>query len=251
MTHMSKGIGVFFDVDDTLYDHLEPLKYAISHTLGTESDFPYEEVYHRVRYYSDFLTEQNKGINTDQSEMGIEEMRRQRYILGLAEFGITIDEEQASRIQEQYYSQQFAISLYPGAEELIKELLGFGIVVGLITNGPLEHQRAKIVSLKMDKIIPAEHIFVSGGVGIDKPDPELYHHVNEKTGTLAAHSYYIGDSWNNDVVGALEAGWNSIWYNPRNAKPRTEHKPHYIVSGYEELRQVLLPLLNERYKITS
>ena len=47
---------IFFDVDDTLYDHLIPFRKAVAERVGTRGDFPYEEAYHRLRYHSDMLS---------------------------------------------------------------------------------------------------------------------------------------------------------------------------------------------------
>lgn len=233
-------IGVFFDVDDTIYDHLDPLRYALQHELVLDDDFPYEAVYHRVRYYSDLLTEQNREVNTEQGMGDMAEMRRMRFILALEEFGISIDREQAENIQAQYLGKQFEIKPFAGAVELIKGLQAKGIVVGLITNGPLDHQMAKIRALSLENIIAADHIFVSGGVGMDKPDARLFDHVNKVTATTADRSYYIGDSWRNDVMGALNAGWTMIWFNHRHIQPESEHVPHYTVDCYAEISEILI-----------
>lgn len=233
-------VGVFFDVDDTLYDHLDPLRYALQQELVLEDHFPYEAVYHRVRYYSDLLTEQNRDVNTEHGNDVLEEMRSRRYILALEEFGISINPDQAANIQAQYLGRQFEIEPFDGVIELMKQLQDNGVVVGLITNGPLEHQMAKIRSLSLENIIAADHIFVSGGVGIDKPDARLFEHVNRVTGTTADRSYYIGDSWRNDVMGAFNAGWTMIWFNHRHIQPESEHVPQYTVDCYEEISRILI-----------
>jgi putative hydrolase of the HAD superfamily len=240
LKQVNSPLGVFFDVDDTLYDHLDPLRFALQHVLSLGEDFPYETVYHRVRYYSDLLTERNRDVNAEDGAQVLEEMRSKRYILALAEFDIWLDKEQAEEIQAQYLGKQFEIQPFAGAIELIKQLQNDGVVVGLITNGPLEHQMGKIRSLSLDHVIPADHIFVSGGVGFDKPDSRLFMHVNMVTGTTAEQSYYIGDTWRNDVVGAMNAGWKMLWFNHRNTQPESEHIPHYIVRNYEEISAILL-----------
>ncbi len=232
--------GIFFDVDDTLYDHLQPLREALRHVLGTGEDFPYEAVYHRFRYYSDKLSASHGAVNAAGAERDLQEMRIQRAKLALAEFGIAVTDGEAARIQEQYLERQFRISPFPGATELIGDLQAVGHVVGLITNGPAEHQMAKIKALALDAAIPSGHIFVSGAVGYDKPDPRLFARVNEQTGTDPSRCFYIGDSWRNDVIGALDAGWTAIWFNHRQVEPETEHQPQYTAGSYRELADLLL-----------
>ncbi|MCJ8014001.1 HAD family hydrolase [Paenibacillus sp. KQZ6P-2] len=232
--------GIFFDVDDTLYDHLQPLRQALQSVLATGESFPYEAVYHRFRYYSDILSAGHGGVNAAGAEEDLQEMRVKRVMLALAEFGIDVTEEDAARIQQRYLEGQFQISPFPEAVELIHKLQSAGHVVGLITNGPAQHQMAKIKALSLDQWIRPDYIFISGAVGYDKPDPRLFAHVNEMTGTEAPGSIYIGDSWRNDVVGALEAGWTAIWFNHRTVQPESDHRPHYTAGSYRELAGVLL-----------
>lgn len=241
MEEKKKGTkGIFLDVDDTLYDHLQPLRQALESVLATGDAFPYEAVYHRFRYYSDALSAKHGGLNAAGAERDLQEMRMKRAMLALAEFGIDVTPEQASRIQDEYLKGQFRITPFPEAVQLIRRLQAAGHVVGLITNGPAEHQMAKMKALGMDALIPEEYRFISGAVGYDKPDPRLFRHVNERTGTEPERSMYIGDSWRNDVVGALEAGWTAIWLNHRHAGPESGHKPHYHVANYGELTDILL-----------
>ncbi|WP_413409930.1 hypothetical protein [Paenibacillus amylolyticus] len=49
----------------------------------------------------------------------------------------------------------------------------------------------------------------------------------------------MGDSWRNDVVGAVDAGWTVIWFNHREALPESDHQPHFVASSYEEISRIL------------
>ncbi|MEF2967635.1 HAD family hydrolase [Paenibacillus sp. M1] len=233
--------AVFFDVDDTLYDHLIPFREALMHVLGTGDGFPYAPAYHRMRYYSDTLSAQAGGTPTQ--GRALHEMRTRRFILSLAEFGLELSAAQAAEVQAEYLSRQFDIRLFDGARSLISDLLGRECTVGLITNGPSEHQMKKIAALGLADLIPPELIYISGAVGFTKPDRRLFAHVADKLNFPPEACYYIGDSWRNDVVGALDAGWHVLWFNHRNAQPESEHKPHFRANSYEELRQLLLPSL--------
>ena len=46
----------------------------------------------------------------------------------------------------------------------------------------------------------------SSAVGISKPDERIFHMVCES-------GLYVGDSYENDVIGAKKAGWDVIWLN--------------------------------------
>ncbi|WP_028559375.1 HAD family hydrolase [Paenibacillus pinihumi] len=240
MNEQMQAKGIFFDVDDTLYDHLTPLRKALEEVADTGSDFPYDAAYHRLRYYSDMLSLELGGAGAMETGSATELMRRRRFQLALAEFGMELSEEQAAQMQAAYIGCQYEITMFPGARELIEKLVRAGHIVGLITNGAGGHQMNKISAMNLDDLIPSEYQFVSGVVGWDKPDVRIFSHVNERTGTVPANSVYIGDSWRNDVIGALEAGWRVIWFNHRGVEPESEHTPQHIAADYEELGRLLI-----------
>ncbi|MCV9949124.1 HAD family hydrolase [Paenibacillus sp. BT-177] len=234
--------AVFFDVDDTMYDHLHPTRDALRTVLGLSERFPYQEVYHRIRYYSDLLSAKGGLLEGKAGQDELDDMREGRFILALQEFGVAITREQAVHVQQEYLDRQYRIESFEGATSLIDELSSAGYLVGLITNGLEEHQMSKIKAMTLENHVAAEHIFVSGTVGYAKPDRRIFEIVNERTGTLAEHCCYIGDSWRNDVAGAIAANWRVIWFNHRNAIPESDVSGAYeTAASYAELRRLLLP----------
>ena len=89
--------GIFFDVDDTLYDHLAPFRDAVQKVARPDGMFPYEAAYHRMRYYSDKLSVELGGAGTAAYGEAVEDMRRRRFQLALAEFGVGLTLEEAER----------------------------------------------------------------------------------------------------------------------------------------------------------
>lgn len=226
--------AIFFDLDDTLYDHLVPFREAVREVLTPdESSLDYAELFYIVRHHSDLLWPKYLS-----GELPLEETRVLRLELAFAEFGLPLNREQASRVQASYIGRQYQIEMIEGVREQLERFIADGHIVGIITNGPAEHQMKKIIGLGVDQLIPLDRIFISDAVGIAKPNPELFAHVNRMTGTLAENSIYIGDTWANDVVGALAAGWKVCWYNPRGRQPATDQEPSYIFTDYEEFSKL-------------
>lgn len=239
-------IGIFFDVDDTLYDHLQPLIEALQTVIPQQQEsLSYGDVYQRFRYYSEILVSPQTA-----HPLSLEEMRYQRFILTLKEFEIEINEEQAKQMQAIYFSCQYNIRPYDGVVELIHELMDQGYTVGLLTNGPAEHQWKKICALHMDQVFARDRIFISGEIGLEKPDPAIFAYVNRQTDTIPAHSYFIGDSWRNDVVGAVSAHWHMIWFNARHAVRESDHQPDTEAENYPEIRTQLLAMI-DKYSTSS
>ena len=95
----------------------------------------------------------------------------------------------------------------PGAGQTLAELKKRGIPYAILTNGwsPLQEEKAAAIGFDGP-------VLVSGALGSAKPAPECF----EKLTTVfpaGAHIWYVGDNPASDVRGALDAGFDAIWYH--------------------------------------
>ena len=81
-------------------------------------------------------------------------------------------------------------------------------------------------------------MFISDVIGAAKPDPRAFYAVEESMGLEPKDTWFIGDTFEVDVVGAKNAGWHVIWMNHRRRPmPEGGIKPEIEVSNMEELRK--------------
>jgi FMN phosphatase YigB (HAD superfamily) len=59
-----------------------------------------------------------------------------------------------------------------------------------------------------------DFIIDSSQVGVEKPDPRIFHIALERAGLAAAEAVYVGDLYSIDVVGARAAGLSAILMDP-------------------------------------
>jgi len=227
----------FFDMDDTLYDQMEPFRLSIIREgmWQDKSNAEFDRLFKRVRYHSDELWDEYCA-----GKLTLEDTRRLRLSLAFAEYGIALTDEQADRLQAAYEREQQAIQPSEGIVSLLQAIRDRGHDIGIITNGPVVHQRRKIDALGVEKFVNEGWTFVSDAVGVAKPDPRLFDEVNRATGTRPEHCIYIGDNWRNDIVGASEAGWRCVWLNNRGRSPETDHRPLHECADIDELTRKLL-----------
>ena len=89
----------------------------------------------------------------------------------------------------------------------------------------------------LDRLGISERIrtrILSAEIGALKPEPAAFEAVQRRLGLFPGNLAMVGDSWNDDVLGALDAGWTAIWVN-REAKPRP---PHHEESPVYEVRSL-------------
>jgi HAD superfamily hydrolase (TIGR01549 family) len=230
MLDLQKIKAVFFDVDDTLYDQMATFRKALERSGILIGDVPMEVFYKEMRYQSDVLWSDYQA-----GTLLLETMRIIRIQQAGAAYRIEISAGQAAQFQSCYEDEQSKLSPYPEAIPLIQKLRSQAITVGLITNGPVDHQRRKIEQLELHKWVPEQLIFISDALGFAKPDPRVFHHVNQVSASEPEACLYIGDSWRNDIAGAASVGWQSIWLNHRDRLPETGHQPAAVIRAFAEL----------------
>ena len=109
---------------------------------------------------------------------------------------------------------------------MLKKFKKQGLKVGLITNGRHELQYKKLKMTGLMYIF--DEIIVSGDVGIEKPDKEIFDMMCEKLGVKPCECLYVGDNPQNDIGGAKNAGMHTCLvhstcnYNPRAPKAEFE-----------------------------
>jgi putative hydrolase of the HAD superfamily len=124
-------------------------------------------------------------------------------------------EEIAERVVDRLVSRHKETSLWtftkPWVTETLAHLRREGIRMSVISNSDGRvHQQ-----LEACGITPyLEAVFDSGIVGIEKPDPELFHHALKELGLAPADALYVGDIYNVDVLGANRAGVGAVHLDP-------------------------------------
>src|SRR3990170_7155323 len=56
--------------------------------------------------------------------------------------------------------------------------------------------------------------FSSVDLGVRKPEPAYFKIIENSMNVLPSEVVMVGDSYVNDVLGAVQAGWRAIWFNP-------------------------------------
>ncbi len=131
-------------------------------------------------------------------------------------------------------AQQSNPRLVPGVEELFDALRGW-TKIGVITNGcPLQRNKLELFDL-----FPLDSLAISEEVGAVKPDPAIFHYALAELGVQKATM--IGDSWENDVLGAIGCGMSAIWLN-RYRRTCPDPSLAVEINGFEPVESVLYTL---------
>ena len=214
--------AVLFDLDGTLLDR----RLSFERFIGNQWErFPsIRDGVERERYVRAAIEHDRDGYAP----------RNDLFAGTLARVGRPL--ELASTLLEDYRAGfPAACLLFPDAAETLSALRSAGLKLGLITNGSVRMQSAK---LKCLAISPAfDTILISSLEGVSKPDPEIFRRALERLGASAERAVFVGDHPEVDVAGARRAGLKAVWRRDHTLSAAVEAD-----ATIDELRD-LLPLL--------
>lgn len=123
----------------------------------------------------------------------------------------------------------------PGATETLSELKKRGVPYAILTNGwsPLQEQKAEAIGFDGP-------VLVSGAMGVAKPSPEIFEKLTAVF-PAGARIWYVGDNPASDVRGALDAGFDAIWYHEHSGVgyPSYLPPPTAIIDRLQDLIQMV------------
>jgi len=103
------------------------------------------------------------------------------------------------------------MSAAPGTREVLERASARGLLLAAVSNTIFSARRMRLALEEAGLAKPLRFVLSSSDVGCAKPDPEIFRIALERLGTRAADTLFVGDSWENDVVGASEAGMEAVW----------------------------------------
>ncbi|WP_180955418.1 HAD family hydrolase [Dolosicoccus paucivorans] len=231
-----KAVG--FDLDDTLYDRNEIYASVYKVMQQTVLELPvsfsdFNEIYQleSIKWYQRFMSQ----------ECSEEDYQIQRVIDTYDHFGEKVRFADGKLFNDLYVYFKDSVKLRPFMKEMIQLVINRDLDLFILTNGPSANQWHKIETLQLDRWFKPDRLFVSGDLGLTKPDRAIFDHLADQMGYESNELLYIGDHYVNDIKGAKEAGWQAIYFDCFNQGPLEEAVPTF------QTEQQLYDYLHRRF----
>ena len=128
--------------------------------------------------------------------------------------------------------------LLPGAEELCRALVP-SCTLAIVTNGVASAQRGRFARSPLKALIP--WLFISEEVGYQKPQRQFFGAVlSAMSLPPSARIVVVGDSLTADILGAVNAGLDSFWYNPNGLPGRPDIVPTFEARSFDQISHLIL-----------
>ncbi|MGH0035791.1 MAG: HAD family hydrolase [Myxococcota bacterium] len=111
-----------------------------------------------------------------------------------------------------------------GAREALERIHAHGIPVAVLSNTCFSGRTLEFELRRQGFGVPFEFVMTSADCGRRKPDAQPFLRALSHFQTPADQAWYVGDSWEADVVGAAGVGMTAVWLAPTgSASDATRH----------------------------
>ena len=223
--------AISFDGDMTLWDFHKVMRHSLKHTLAElQKQRPTPRVLNltieEMIAIREQFAEEAKG-----KIWSLEEIRRGAFERTLEYVGCR-DKDLAAHLNAIYRKHRFEdIELYPDVVPTF-DILAPHFKLGLLSNGNTYPERCGL---------DGRFAFVvfSQDVQVEKPHPRIFKITAERAGCELTEMLHVGDSLENDVAGARNAGVSSVWLNREGVPNNTETQPDYEVASLAEIPAIV------------
>ncbi|WP_158729265.1 MULTISPECIES: YjjG family noncanonical pyrimidine nucleotidase [unclassified Flavobacterium] len=207
----TKLTDVFFDLDHTLWDFDKNSELTFNTIF--KNNHPEVDAKLFIDKYVPINQECWKLYQFD--KITHEELRYNRLKHSFDAIDYSISDAQINKISDEY------IKLLPDNNHLfdgtfeILEYLKPKYNLHIITNGFADVQSRKMYNAKIESYF--QTVTNSEMAGVKKPNPGIFNYAIAQANANIASSIMIGDSYDADVLGALNVGLDAIYFNESNA----------------------------------
>lgn len=221
---------VLFDLDHTLLDSDESEAAAFAHAMrfaGVDDHRSLLDTYRRINL--------EMWAQVEAGTMQANDVRTKRFESFNRTVGITCDPVAMGDVFVEGLGS-FG-ELYPGAVEML-EAVGSIALLGLVTNGISDVQRARIARLDIERFFDA--IVISSEVATSKPGAAIFDIAFERLGQPDRSStLMVGDSLTSDMAGGHGYGIATCWYNPHDRVPEVDFELDHVVTTLGDIVPVV------------
>lgn len=223
---LSKYSVILFDSDNTIYNHAIHEKAAIFEVLKT-CGFPQLDEYYFIYrdVNADVWKEFEGGIRHEDGHL-IERFRRFLSVSGLNACPFELNKLYIDALSNQ-------CSPFPESDAVLAAISKTHKLY-IVTNGTESIQHKRYYSSPLLPYLSG--IFTADGIGTPKPNAEFFEHVLKSIGNPdPSKVIVIGDSLTSDILGGINAGLDTCWFNPEHKKHPLDISPTYEINKLTEL----------------
>ena len=232
--------ALLVDIDDTVVDWIGPAHDAVVTAIATHPSFAERDPSAVADRFMEIVEETHALWMA--GELSVDQLRAERIRRLVRETGNEIDPDEALILADAYRRAYLAARRpVAGAGELLAEVRRLGARVVAVTNNLVSEQEDKLRHTNLRHLF--DDLVISEAAGVNKPDPVIFEIALRAASAAPSEAVMLGDSWENDVVGALGMGIAAAWLDRRGLGVPDPNVPVLALSSLEPADEVAAALL--------
>lgn len=204
--------ALLIDIDDTVVDWIGPARDAVLASVATHRALAGSDPQRVADRFLEIVEETHALWMA--GELSVDGLRAERIRRLVAEAGGDLEPEEAQELAGAYRAAYLAARRpVAGAGKLLAEARRRGLRVVAVTNNLVDEQEDKLRHTGLRDLFDA--LVISEAAGVAKPDPRIFEMALDAAEASAGQAVMLGDSWPNDVLGAVGAGISAAWLDRR------------------------------------
>lgn len=229
---------VSFDGDMTLWDFQAVMENALQKTLHELWQYISTNKARHLTVQDLIATRNHVAEQVKTQIKNLEQIRLLAFKETLKNIGHEND-TLANHLHQKYMTYRFEDMVpYNDVIPMLDRLSGH-VQLGFISNGNSDPERCGLKD-RFDFVIMAQD------VGVQKPDKKIFEIAASQANFKLENLLHVGDSLDDDVVGANHAGAKSVWLNREGQTNPSHIKPDYQITSLLEIPKILnIPNTNQ------
>lgn len=226
---------IFFDLDNTLWDHRRNAYLTLKEIFTRETVQDKYSIGFEEFHKEYFTINERLWAQIRDGEIDKDYLRKHRFYDSFMFFGI--DDFELSQTFENNFLDEILNynDLVEGAFDLLEYLAEKKYTLHILSNGFKEvtYRKCELSGIKnyFETITSADEI------NIRKPHPEVYDYALNKSGAKKEESMMIGDDWIADIEGAKSFGLKVIFFDVFNDNYEADEVA--VIKKLEEIKNLL------------
>lgn len=212
---------ITFDADDTLWDFQFAMKSALESTLAQIRSLGPNAATERLTIEKMIDIREQVARELGEGVVSNEEIRYEALVRTLEHVG-TPSQTVAEQLLRSYTEARFSHTRpYPDVPPALKALKR-RYRIGIISNGNSYPERCGLPDT-------FDFVIFAHDCGFHKPDRRIFELALSKSGSQPHEVLHVGDSLENDVLGAQNCGMRTVWLNRERVRNDTDVVPELEV----------------------
>ena len=218
---------ISFDGDGTLWDFRSAMQKALELTLQQLRPMVANDAAEQLTVQKMIEIRDSVASELGEGTVTHEEIRYAAFMRTLEHVG-SPSKVVAEQLYQLYMDARFTgIRPYPDVLDALRDLKS-RYQIGMVSNGNSYPEQSGLPNTFHFTVFAHE-------CGFAKPDPRIFELALARSGSQPEHVLHVGDSLENDVLGANNCGLRSVWLNRNHTINETDIAPDLEVQALHEL----------------